>query len=254
MAIQRNISIDRIPFLGVLSAPVDSRLAAHLCLPKRVGLVIEYINPKSSAAKVLKTGDIIHKLEDQLAINSAQLQVLVSLHKVGEEIELSIIRNGKKQKVKVKLGSKKLQQNQQNISVNFGNNISIPDLQMDGFGQIVIPENLRRNGALFDSTIMNSMTIVEWDEKLQYKLLQTNDGNRLSISNRENNNIIFEGSVNNAEDLKKVPKKHIPTLNKLINRMPNIGATINNKLHQKIKIDQQMQIQNNNKKIPQKKK
>lgn len=95
---------EKTAYLGVTTAPVAEALCAQLKLPTGIGLVVEFIDEKSPAAKVLKKNDILHKLGDQILVNHEQLQALLHTHKPGDQINLTIIRGGDTKQCQVKLG------------------------------------------------------------------------------------------------------------------------------------------------------
>lgn len=91
-------------YLGVSTSPVNGALGEQLKLPKGVGLVVDYVEPKSPAEEAqLKQYDVLHRLDDQLLINAHQFAVLVRMHKAGEEVALTVIRRGEERPIKVKL-------------------------------------------------------------------------------------------------------------------------------------------------------
>ncbi|MGH7194384.1 MAG: DUF1549 domain-containing protein, partial [Candidatus Saccharimonadales bacterium] len=92
-------------YLGISTSPPPAALAEQLKLPEERCLMIDSIEPDSpSAAAGLKAFDVIEKLDDQLIVNSEQLTVLIRLHKPGDEVTMTLIREGKRIKVPVKLG------------------------------------------------------------------------------------------------------------------------------------------------------
>lgn len=95
-------------YLGVTVSPVDPALGAQLALPEGVGLVVEYVDPNSPAAKVgLKQHDVLHKLDEQLLINPAQIKVLVRLHEPGATVTLHLLRQAKAESVTVTLAGRR---------------------------------------------------------------------------------------------------------------------------------------------------
>jgi hypothetical protein len=83
---------------------VDPALSKQLNLPQDTGLVVRTIIPDSPAAGVLETYDILTRFEDQLLIESRQLAVLVRARRTGDEVTVTLVRGGKEQTAKVKLG------------------------------------------------------------------------------------------------------------------------------------------------------
>ena len=95
---------EKASFLGVSASPVTPVLREQLKLPAGVGMVIDFVEPKSPADEAgLKQYDVLHKLDDQLLVNAHQLAVLVRMRKPGEEVTLTVIHAGEAKPVKVKL-------------------------------------------------------------------------------------------------------------------------------------------------------
>src|SRR4051812_24857060 len=69
--------MEKVSFLGVTTVPVSPTLTEQLGLPKGIGLVVTAVVPDSPAAGILKSHDILTKLNDQLLIETHQLAVLV---------------------------------------------------------------------------------------------------------------------------------------------------------------------------------
>jgi hypothetical protein len=84
-------------------------LREQLKLQKGVGLVVDFVEPKSPADEAgIKQYDVLHKFGDQLLINAHQFATLVRMHKAGDEVELTVIRQGEAKQVKVKLSEKEV--------------------------------------------------------------------------------------------------------------------------------------------------
>lgn len=99
---------EKVAFLGVDTSPVDPALAAQLGLARETGLVVRGIVPDSAAEAVLKKHDVLTKLGDQILIDMHQLGVLVRNQKAGDEVKLTVIRDGKETVVKAKLGEREV--------------------------------------------------------------------------------------------------------------------------------------------------
>ena len=98
-----SVEKEKVPFLGIETAPVSRTLAAQLGLPRETGLVVTHVAEKSPAAEVLKEDDVLTRLDDQILVNPPQLGVLVRSRKEGEEIKLTVVRGGKETTVKARL-------------------------------------------------------------------------------------------------------------------------------------------------------
>ena len=91
-------------YLGVAMGEIPPLTRAQLGLPEGIGVSVEHVTKGSAAEKAgLKVNDIITQLDEQLIINSQQLQTLIRTKKPGDEVKLTYIRKGKEHKVKAKL-------------------------------------------------------------------------------------------------------------------------------------------------------
>ena len=91
-------------YLGVAMDVIPPIAREQLNLPVGVGVAIAHVAKDSPAAKAgLKVNDVVTQLDDQLIVNAQQFQTLIRTKKPGDEVNLTYIRKGKEQKVKVKL-------------------------------------------------------------------------------------------------------------------------------------------------------
>lgn len=103
------VPMQKAAYLGVSTTPVPAPLRQHLGLQEGVGLVAEFIEEGSPAAKAgLKQYDILNKLDDQLLVNAHQLAVLVRARKAGDTVKLSITRGGKSETISATLVEKEV--------------------------------------------------------------------------------------------------------------------------------------------------
>lgn len=98
----------RSSYMGVgVDVPNDT-VRAQLKLPEGSGLVVNYVDDNGPAKDVIRQHDVLQKLDDQLLINGAQLVTLVRMHKPGETIQMTVIREAKPVTVPIKLSEKEL--------------------------------------------------------------------------------------------------------------------------------------------------
>lgn len=97
------------PYIGVSLYDVSSTNAQYrgsITIPKNVtsGVVLASIEDNSPADEAgLEQGDIITKVEDTTVKSTAHFKYLLYKHEVGEEIKVTINRNGKEQTKTIKL-------------------------------------------------------------------------------------------------------------------------------------------------------
>jgi membrane-associated protease RseP (regulator of RpoE activity) len=109
-------------FLGLNMSQATAATREELKLGRAVGLKVDAVDPGGPAEQAgLKPGDVIEKLDDQFAFNVKQLTAIIRAAKPGDEITLSIHRDGKPQTIKAKLGQKEVVANppQANVDINF---------------------------------------------------------------------------------------------------------------------------------------
>lgn len=105
--IQDRFSSGPVTFLGVVTTQVSPEISTHLAVEPNTGLIADYIDKDSPAAKAgLEKGDILAKLDDQILILPQQLRVLVANKKEGDAVKLSILRKGKTEEISVTLAKK----------------------------------------------------------------------------------------------------------------------------------------------------
>jgi S1-C subfamily serine protease len=109
------------PTLGITTVPVAGGLAEMLNLPTSGGLLIQAVEPGSAAEesglrgptrRVIVSnyplgigGDLIVAVEGQPVEGTETLQKTISQKRGGDWLNLTVIREGRKQEVRVKLGS-----------------------------------------------------------------------------------------------------------------------------------------------------
>ncbi|GAA5098998.1 DegQ family serine endoprotease [Wohlfahrtiimonas larvae] len=91
-------------WLGVQIQDVSADLAKTFKLDKPQGALVSSIVPNGPASKSdLKVGDLILAFNGKIIEKSSELPVLVSRAKVNDKAELEVLRNGKKQVIKVEI-------------------------------------------------------------------------------------------------------------------------------------------------------
>lgn len=97
----------KVPFIGVVTAPLSPAVRAQTTLTEDLGLSVESIAPDSPAAKAgLEPFDILAKYDDQLLCVPAQLSALVKRTGCGNKTTLTVIRRGKEMPLEVTVGER----------------------------------------------------------------------------------------------------------------------------------------------------
>ncbi len=91
---------------GVHIRRADDTLRKHLKIKSGIGLVVESVVPESGAAAAgVQVDDILLKLDDQWLINSEQFTTLVQNSTVGQEVKVTLVREGLSQELVVTLSA-----------------------------------------------------------------------------------------------------------------------------------------------------
>ncbi|HYP08064.1 MAG TPA: DegQ family serine endoprotease [Bryobacteraceae bacterium] len=91
--------------LGVYPQALSAELAAGLGLKDTKGVLVGDVDPNGAAARAgLRPGDIIRKIDNDEVNNPNALRNRVAMTDPGTEVTITIVREGKEQQLKVKLG------------------------------------------------------------------------------------------------------------------------------------------------------
>lgn len=97
---------DKVGYLGVATDFLPPSVRAQIDVPREVGLLVTRVMDDSPASKVdLQQHDVLVKFEDQLLVNTGQLQSLIRMKGPEAVIELTLVRRGKTLKIEVELGT-----------------------------------------------------------------------------------------------------------------------------------------------------
>jgi len=92
-------------YLGISMNDVTPENASFFNLPDATGAIVSQVTPDSPAGHAgLKSGDVLRELNGTPIVNGGALQVAVSEIAPGNSISLGIIRDGKPDTIKVKVG------------------------------------------------------------------------------------------------------------------------------------------------------
>lgn len=202
-------------FLGVGASPAQEALRKQLQLKPGVGLVVDTVEGGSPAQQAgLREFDVLHKLDDQLLVNPEQFSVLVRTYKPGDEVKLTVIREGKPQVLPAKLGERDfppLGMGPGEFNVNLFSEL-IPNGQVEPWTvRLEAAEPQVLNG--FDQQFVfvapggeavNAASVLIQDA--QHKLtISSKDGRKHLRAEDKAGKIVFDGPVESAEELGKVP-------------------------------------------------
>jgi len=92
-------------WLGVLIQPVDEDIASSLNLPSASGALVAKVYPDSPAEESgIEVGDVIVEFGGTAVPESDDLPSIVADTPVGKKVDVLVIRDGKRKKIKVEVG------------------------------------------------------------------------------------------------------------------------------------------------------
>ena len=95
------------PYIGVITRPLDPALNAQIGLTPGLGLIVEDIVPDGPAAAAgVQPMDVIKQLNDQLVSTPGHLATLVRHFGKDSEVTLLVVRQGREQKIPLKIGER----------------------------------------------------------------------------------------------------------------------------------------------------
>jgi hypothetical protein len=214
-------------FLGVATTRVTGVLRANLKLQQGVGLVVEQVVEESPAAAAgLRRYDILQKFNDQLLVNPQQLGSLVRLAKAGEQVTLSVLREGEPVSVTVKLVEKDVPAMDEAAGAPWGDAIApwgpamgklFLDSKHEGSLKSAI-ETLRNSR--HDS--MAAFTYADAEHTLE---ITRKDGKRRLVAKEKGGKLVFEGPIDTDKQREELPEAIREKLKEVDERMKMMGTT-----------------------------
>ncbi len=204
---------EKMAFLGVATTRVTGTLRAQLKL--KAGLVVDSVEAKSSAETAgLQVHDIVEKCDDQWLINPAQFIGLIRMHKPGETVTLTLLREGARKKITAKLEERMsyaLDEDDGNFffarqGIFDPNN---PQGPVSAFAQPVpgAPGPVQRItvGALGAAPLVPGFVATFGDDK-QELMISFHDGHQILTAKDPSGKQIFQGPIDTPEQRKLIPQ------------------------------------------------
>lgn len=191
----RQAKKEKAAFLGVVAVPADPAMRDQLKLPRGIGLVIQQVTDESPAERAgIQQHDILMKVDDQWLVNSQQLGVVIRMHKGGDEVKVTLVRQGQQQTVTAKLEEKEMviPESNEPFVVN-GNLMNMP---------VPVTPDIPGWVRTIDKDDDADMIIKDNDRTLKIKV----KGNEKHLVATDNNGqVLFDGPIQTDEQKKAVP-------------------------------------------------
>jgi len=174
--------------LGLLVQDLSPQLAEVFGNPKQKGGIVTQVVPNSPAAKAgVKVGDIITEINGKKIIHNAQVRNTTGLLRIGEEVNLTILRNGKHRQFQMKIVDPKNYEAETAKQLPF-----LSGLVLDNFEQLAPNGQITRGARVL---------LVEEDSPGQQAIPSLQPGDVIISANDQKVNSIQD--LFNATDLSK---------------------------------------------------
>lgn len=186
--------------LGV-SKPDDTTTTQLPALPPGIGFVVSVIDEGGPAAKAgVRKLDLLWKMGEQMLVNEGQLATLLRLSRPGDEVTVSVFREGKTLDLKVKLGEAKVGD--------------------DGAIRRILTDSVMRgdDGALRIVNLEEKTAVVS-NEMGSAEVTRVSDGDAVRIMDTEGK-LVFEGVLRGRPELSSVPegwRRHVCAMRRGLN-------------------------------------
>ncbi len=212
----------KVTYLGVVASTPAEALVEQLGLPAGTGLVVDFVEPGSPAAKAgLRKHDLLVKLADQILVNQPQMAVLVRTYKPGDKIALTFMREAKPQQVEAALAEKEMV-----VAAEGARNfwMGVPPQAKDPQALAALLAMVQPEGGGNPFAAAATMAMSDGEHTLN---ITTNEGGRVLVAKDSDGKVVFEGPIQTDEQRKAVPPEILAKLEKMeqaVPGMPPAGA------------------------------
>jgi hypothetical protein len=218
----------KIAFCGVGTSEAPAVLCDHLRITPGMGLVVDYVEPKSPAEQSgLKQYDVLVKFDDQKLVNSDQLRALVRLRKPGDDVKMTIFRQGQSKEMVVELGEKEVDEPVQvGMAGAAGLDFPVIHLNLAADGGDIGPRVIAPvGGQAIALTNVNGKDQAVWSDGTHRLTIDMKGGKPINLTVRpQDGNAdakpLFEGAIETDEQRKAVPAEYRAKLETALAAIP----------------------------------
>lgn len=174
-----------VAWLGLsVSKPEETTTTQLPSLPPGIGFTVSEVHEAGPADKAgIRKLDLLWKMGEQMLVNEGQLATLLRLSAPGDEVTVSVFREGKSLDIKVTLGEAK-------DAKAMG--LALEDSVMRGEDGAVVIRNLEQKRVLYSN------------EKGKAEVMRVSDGDSVRILDPKGA-VIFEGVLRGKPEFSEVP-------------------------------------------------
>lgn len=205
----------KVTYLGVATSPAAETLVEQLGLPAGTGLVVDFVDPGSPAAKAgLRKHDLLVKLADQILVNQPQMAVLVRTYKPGDKVVLTLMREAKPQQVEATLTEKEMVVAAEGARAFW---MGLPPQAKDPQALAALLAMVQPEGGGDAFAAAATMTMSDGEHTLN---ITTHEGGRFLVAKDSDGKVVFEGPIQTEEQRKAVPPEILAKLEKMEQAVP----------------------------------
>ena len=174
-----------VAWLGLTVAKPEETTTTQLpSLPPGIGFTVSGVQEAGPADKAgIRKLDLLWKMGEQMLVNEGQLATLLRLSTPGDEVTVSVFREGKSLDIKVILGEAK---------DGKAMGLALEDSVMRGEDGAVVIRNLEQKRVLYSN------------EKGKAEVMRVSDGDSVRILDPKGE-VIFEGILRGKPEFSEVP-------------------------------------------------
>ena len=182
-----------VAYMGVgVEAPSET-LRAQLRLPEGLGLVVNYVDADGPSKDLIHPHDVLERIDDQMLVNGEQFAALIHMHKNGEQVTVSVIREAKPLRITVTLGEKKPPQPDPQPKADAGATSTI------NFSDWAV----NKNGLL---SLSRTGPVTIDDGAYTAVLQQAGDHNGITVLDKSTGKVVFSGPVQDQQQWSNLPE------------------------------------------------
>jgi hypothetical protein len=222
---------EKVAFFGVGTSDPPPVLVEQLKLTPRQGMVVDFVEPQSPAEQSgVKQYDVLLKFDDQKLINPEQLRALVRLKKPGDDVKVSLIRQGQPMELVIELGEKEVEEPVE-VGLDLGGGDFVPGdvVRLDAGPAGLAPAIIAPpGGEAIALTNVNGHDQAVWTDGKHKLAIELTDGKatRLTVTPQDAPDAkpLFEGPIENDKQREAVPAEFLEKLKKAETALPKPGA------------------------------
>ncbi|MBD0297388.1 MAG: PDZ domain-containing protein [Bacteroidota bacterium] len=166
------------------------------------GAKINSVSKESAAEKAgLKAGDVITRIDDKKIGNAEEVSKIIRSHKPGDKVTITLLRDGKEQKITAELGKWK------GVRMNAAPNVIAPEMFRTNPAMPGVPNEFR---GYFSNAPRLGISVQDTDDGKGVKVLEVDDESNAGKAGIKEDDIIThvnDKEVNSTDEITKAVRE-----------------------------------------------